>query len=162
MEKIRLTESQLRNVIKESVYQVLAENSENENWLGNVGNAVGTAWRGQGNITDRFKNGYNKFNRLQDMDKKIQQYGNAYNENGFGPVNNVQQQVNQLKQEIQQKTEQLDDLEKQLATNNSNGQMSRNMGNLRRQMGGNDYGMARTSYKNGLDANQYDRRYGTR
>jgi chromosome segregation ATPase len=96
------------------------------------------------------------------MDKKIQQYGNAYNENGFGPVNNVQQQVNQLKQEIQQKTEQLDDLEKQLATNNSNGQMSRNMGNLRRQMGGNDYGMARTSYKNGLDANQYDRRYGTR
>ena len=93
---IRLTESDIHNIIRESVYQILSENAEDEGWAGNLWNKATSAAKGVGNMmtngggANGFKAGYNDaranymsgeqnkadeatWNQIQELDKQIAQ-----------------------------------------------------------------------------------------
>lgn len=114
MEKklIRLTESDLHRIVKESVESIIAENDMDEGWFGDKWNqtksAVGTAFNGGGNFGQRLQNAkknwgtqgdLNNINNLRQQliqlldDRKIspqttvaQLVGGKYNNNKFGTM----------------------------------------------------------------------------
>ena len=81
---IRLTESDLHRIIKESVANVLAEEEFEEGWLEDkwkqTKSAVGTAFNGEGNVGQRMQNAKKNWN----------------NQGELNGLNNLQQQLDQL------------------------------------------------------------------
>ena len=92
MNKIRLTESQLNRVIKESMRNVLMENDEEEGFLGRIGGAIkgaANAVKGEyrkasrgmenGNLGDEYKNQSlgKRWNAAKNMIKGQAKYGDS-------------------------------------------------------------------------------------
>lgn len=156
--EIKLTENDLHKLIEDIARKVIKEDNESldEGFWGNVGNAVKTGYSNKDGMPgSSLAAGFNKFKQLQRNDRDIKDYNKSYETNGFGKMKQIQATMEQLKQEIQQKKDEYAQLQQELIS--MNGQNSRNMANLRRSMGGDRYGAARSAYKNGMDANQFDR-----
>ncbi len=162
--RIKLTENDLHELVKNIAQKVIKEDIENngnleEGFWGNVGNAVKTGYNNRGNMPgDNLGAAWDKFKKLQGNDRDIKNYGQNYETNGFGKMKKIQATMQQLKQEIQQKNDEYIQLQQELVS--MNGQNSRNMAGLKRGMGGERYNTARDAYKGGVDANQYDKQYG--
>lgn len=115
-QRIKLTESELRNIIREAVEQELNEMDMEEGWLGDKWNQVKSATKtatqqGDMNLNDRFNNAKKNWNsqgELNDINNLIQQLsqfvdngkidpqktiaqliGGKYNNNKFGSMSGV-------------------------------------------------------------------------
>lgn len=100
-QQIRLTESELQNIIEESVRRVIAENMEDEGWFGNKWNqtksAVGTALNGNvGTFKQRLTNARKNWNsqgELNGMNNLVQQLSQLLDARKISPQTTVAQLV---------------------------------------------------------------------
>ena len=100
-QQIRLTESELQNIIEESVRRVIAENMEDENWFGDKlkqgKSAVGTALNGNvGSFKQRLTNARKNWKaqgELNDINNLIQQLSQFVDARQISPQTTVAQLI---------------------------------------------------------------------